>query len=85
LHQGDQELLRKCPKIEHDLILTRKLANFGQVEYEAPAKTSCRIIMIVVILITEGFRQAGELENLRVSFGNEKEKWLFKTCPSALL
>jgi hypothetical protein len=43
-------------------------------EYEAPTKTSCRIVMIVAILITEGFRQAGELENLRVAFGNEKKK-----------
>jgi len=47
---------------------------FGKVEYEAQQKTSCRIVMIVVILIAEGFRQAGELENFKVAFGNEKKK-----------
>jgi len=34
--------------------------------------------MIVVILITESFRQADELENLRVAFGNEKKKVAFQ-------
>jgi hypothetical protein len=46
----------------------------GKVGSEAPAKTSCRIVMIVVILIAEGFRQLGESENLRGAFGNEKKK-----------
>jgi hypothetical protein len=34
--------------------------HLGKAAYEAPAKTSCRIVMIVVLLIAEGFRQAGE-------------------------
>jgi hypothetical protein len=41
-------------------------------------KISCRIVMIVVILIAEDFRQAGELENLRVAFGNENKKVAFQ-------
>jgi len=53
---------------------------FDLEKYEALIKTLCRIVMIVVILIAEGFRQAGELESLGVAFGNEKKKmWLFKT------
>jgi hypothetical protein len=36
-------------------------------------------MMIVVILIAEGLGQAGELENLRVAFGDEKKRiWFFK-------
>jgi hypothetical protein len=58
----------------HPSILSRKLANFGKVEYEALAKTSCRIVIILAILIAKGFRQAGELVSLRVAFGNEKKK-----------
>jgi hypothetical protein len=34
----------------HPSILT-VAGQLGKVEYEAPAKTSCRIVMIVVILI----------------------------------
>jgi hypothetical protein len=37
--------------------------------------------MIVVILIAEGFRQAGELENLRVAFGNEKKSGFSRPDP----